>query len=231
MARAKRASDDVYNARRRLRRAAARAEREGNAQRAEQMRAAANQTYIGRNGDVRRAASAASAAIRRFIGGVADKGRAVLESLRSIVRSAPTKRTRLEQMREERVARDNDVFSHELNLASMDSPSSLDRPNLTGKAQARIFWLSTSKIWTGVEPEQRYDAIMRRLGTDSLRDAFNRVMRLNELALAIAEEQEREVRDTLRDMLDASADEAVPLGYSDSGYAYFVRDATIIAYV
>lgn len=233
MARAKRASDDVYNARRRLRRAAAKAERTGEQERAMQLRRLAEETYIGRGvaASFERAAIAALAALRQIPRAIErrrddqkarERDRGLISALRSAARSV-SPRGAAKRLTRAFLDRDNAIFSRELNLASMDLPSSIDRADLSGKSQARIFWMSTRKLWMGVPPDQRYDAIMRALGTDSLRLAFDRVLRYNESAVSMAESAEREVRDTLSDMGDERGDEPVSIG-SPPEFMYFVKD-------
>lgn len=237
MARAKRASDDVYNARRRLRRAAAKAERTGEQERARQLRRLAEETYIGRGvaKSVERAASAALAALRQIPRArerrrdeqkARERDRELVSALRSVARSV-SPRGAAKRLTRAFLDRDNAIFSRELNLASMDLPSSIDRRDLSGKSQARIFWMSTRKLWMGVPPEQRYDAIMRALGTDSLRLAFDRVLRYNEAAVTIAKKAEREVRDTLEDMGDERGDEPVSVDYPPE-FMYFVKDYSAV---
>ena len=233
MARQRRVSDDIYNARRRIRRAAAAAERKGESERARQLRAAAEQTYVSRGvaASVERAASAALAALRMLpskpdTARTRERNRALISGLRAAQRRpspASGARTLANEIRARRVSRDNELFKLEINLASQDLPSSIDRADLSGKSQTRIFWMSTRKIWQGAPPEQRYEVIMRAIGTDSLRDAFERVLAYNERAVGMAEDAEREVRDTLKDMTNERADEPVSIG-SPPEFMYFVRD-------
>ena len=241
MARARRASDDVYNARRRIRRAAKAAERRGEEERARQLRRLAEETYIGRGAgaNVTRAASAAIAALkkipqtreekraererRREVRARKERNAGLISALRSIARSASGPGGAAKKLTRALLARDNAIFSRELNLASQDLPSSIDRAELSGKSQARIFWLSTRKLWMGARPEKRYEAIMKAMGTDSLRLAFARVLKYNEAAVSMAEDAERKVRDTLADMGDERGDEPVSIG-SPPEFMYFVRD-------
>lgn len=235
MARARRASDDIYNARRRIRRAAAAAERRGETERARQLRRAAEETYAGRGlaANVERAASAALAALRLLPKApdterTRERNKQLISALRAVQRrpslgGAVSGLAR--ELRSRRVGRDNEIFSREINLASQDLPSSIDRADLSGKSQARIFWMSTRKLWMGAPPDQRYQRIMEALGTDSLRDAFERVLELNDRAVRMAREAEREVSDTLRDMGDERGDEPVSIG-SPPEFMYFVRDAS-----
>lgn len=236
MARARRASDDVYNARRRIRRAAKAADRRGEEERARQLRRLAEETYIGRglSANVQRAASAALAALRALPTSAQrreaqERNRQIVAALRAAQRTPSPRQgatdlaRAIRARRAERVGRDNEIFSREINLASQDLPSSIDRADLSGKSQARIFWMSTRKLWMGAPPDQRYEAIMRALWTDSLREAFERVLEYNERAVSMAEEAEREVRDTLAEMGDERGDEPVSIG-SPPEFMYFVRD-------
>ena len=237
MARAKRVSDDVYNARRRLRRAAAKAEQTGEQERARQLRRLAEETYIGRGvaASVERAASAALAALRQIPQArerrrddqkARERERGLISALRSAARGT-SPRGAAKRLTRAFLERDNAIFSRELNLASMDLSSSIDRADLSGKSQARIFWMSTRKLWMGAPPDQRYEAIMRAMGTDSLRLAFARVLRYNEAAVDAAESAEREVRDTLKDMGDERGDEPVLVDYPPE-FMYFVKDYSAV---
>ena len=236
MARARRASDDIYNARRRIRRAAAAAERKGETERARQLRRAAEETYVQRGvaASVERAANAALAALRMLPARpdterTRQRNQQLVSGLRNVARRPASVRRGVTDLartlRARRVSRDNEIFSRELNMASQDRPSSIDRADLSGKSQARIFWMSTRKIWMGVPAERRYEAILEKLGTDSLRDAFEQVMSFNERAVQMAEDAEREVRDTLQDMGDERGDEPVSIG-SPPEFMYFVKDYT-----
>lgn len=246
MARQKRESDEVYNARRRIRRAARAAEKKGETERARQLRLLAESTYIGRGvgKSVERAAVAAIAALKR-IPQTKEEKRAEKERksavkqrrkrlakligvLRGIGRGAgggATPRGAARNLAKVYVDRDNRLFAHELNLASADMPSSLDRPDLSGKSQARIFWMSTRKLWIDAKPEKRYEAVLKGMHADSLRGAFELVLKYNKRAVESAERAEREVRDTLADMGDERGDEPVSIG-SPPEFAYFVRDIT-----
>lgn len=219
MARAKRASDDVYNARRRLRRAAERAERMGDASTAERLRAMARETYVGRGAraSIERAAQAAAGALSRAAKFVGASFGDTLRRLRNIIRPGESRRSSAV------VRRDNEIFARQLNMASSDLPSSIDRRDLSGRSQARIFWMSTRKIWMGLPADQRYEAIMRAAGTDSLREAFERVMRYNAEAVSMAEGIEAELRDTLTQMGDERGDEPVNVS-SPPEFMYFVND-------
>ena len=246
MAREKRASDEVYNARRRIRRAARAAEKKGETERARQLRLLAESTYIGRGvgASVERAARAAVAALKRIprtkeerreererksaVKQRRERFAKLISVLRGIGRGAGggvTPRGAARNLAKVYVDRDNKLFAHELNLASSDMPSSIDRPDLSGRSQARIFWMSTRKLWIDAKPDKRYEAILKGMHADSLREAFNLVLKYNKKAVASAEKAEKEVRDTLAEMGDERGDEPVSIG-SPPEFAYFVRDIT-----
>lgn len=230
MSRPKRASDDVYNARRRIRRAARRAEKKGETERARQLRLMAEQTYIGRgaSASVERAATVALVALRRLPSASerrasAERNQALVSGLRQATRQTSA-RTGARDLGRAIQARRNEIFARQLNLASAGAESTLDRPELSGKSQARIFWMSTRRMWMGVSPDKRYEAIMREMGTKSLEEAFRRVMEFNSDAVESAIRVEAPVRDTLRDMTDERGDEPAAIG-SPPEFMYFVRDA------
>lgn len=231
MPRPKRASDDVYNARRRIRRASRSAERRGETERARQLRLLAESTYAGRGAasDVARAATAALAALGRLPSSQdrrrsAERNRQLIGALRSASRGATSARAGARDLVRAIQARRNELFARQLNLASSGAESALDRPDLSGKAQARIFWMSTRRMWLDASPDRRYEEIMRRMGTGSLEEAFRRVMEFNSDAVESAIRVEAPVRDTLRDLTDERGDEPVSIG-SPPEFMYMVRDA------
>lgn len=173
MARAKRASDEVYNARRRAKRLLARMEREdvsgmssaqkrARADYMESVRAQITQSYQGTRDvrEVRRAQKRARAASERL-----DR-----------MTSAPRK---VKSFRE----RSDMLFQRQINLARIDAPSTLGEH---GKEAVAVFYAATRQYWRGKDPKERNRLIMQGLGAKSLSEAFEKVLRANEQAFKAA---------------------------------------------
>lgn len=164
MARAKRTSDEVYNARRRAKRLLARLEREDvSGMGASQKRARADyiasvreqisQSYQGtRQGQTR-----------------AEKAAERLDRMTAAPRKARS-----------RAARSNLIFQRQINLARSGAPSTLgDR----GKEAVSVFYAATRRLWRGRDPKERNRLIMEGLGVTSLSEAYDRVIGANRKAL------------------------------------------------
>lgn len=162
MARAKRESDELYNARRRAKRALARLERDvraGAAKRTRQLTAYQQElrkqiaeTYIGAKPSEARVTQAKNAArtLDRYrIGAQAQK-----------------------------VERKNIMFRANIKAASAGSGT-------IPKVNVQVFWGATKHIWAG-RGRDRYAALQRYFGTDDLQAIFHRVMAENKDALARA---------------------------------------------
>lgn len=162
MARAKRASDETYNARRRAKRALARLDRdikEGKVKRSRQitayqkeLREQISQSYIGRNATPSKLSSAQQAARtldKYHIGAKA-----------------------------EAAERRNIMFRANLKASSAGSGT-------IPKSNVQLFWNATKHAWAG-RGRDRYAAIQRYYGTNDLQEIFNKVMEVNKDALARA---------------------------------------------
>ena len=173
MARAKRASDEVYNARRRAKRLLARMEREdvsgmsaaqkrARADYMESVRAQITQSYQGTRDvrEVRRAQKRARAASER------------LDRMTSAPRKVKSSRERSDML-----------FQRQINLARIDAPSTLGEH---GKEAVAVFYAATRQYWRGKDPKERNRLIMQGLGARSLSEAFEKVLRANEQAFKAA---------------------------------------------
>ena len=173
MARAKRASDGVYNARRRAKRLLARMEREdvsgmSSVQRRartdymESVRAQIAQSYQGTRAvrDVRSAQKRAKSASER------------LDRMTSAPRKVKSSRERSDML-----------FQRQINLARIDAPSTLGEH---GKEAVGVFYAATRQYWRGKDPKERNRLIMQGLGAKSLSEAFEKVLRANERAFKAA---------------------------------------------
>lgn len=162
MARAKRASDETYNARRRAKRALARLDRDiknGKVKRSRQITAYQQElkqqisaSYIGRNATPSKLSSAQQAA-------------RALDKYRIGAKAEATERR-------------NIMFRANFKASSSGSGT-------IPKANVQLFWNATKHAWAG-RGRDRYTAIQRYYGTDDLQDIFNKVMEANKDALARA---------------------------------------------
>lgn len=166
MARAKRASDEVYNARRRAKRLLARMEREdtsgvsvverrARADYMESVRAQIEQSYQGtrKARDVERAKERAQEARKKL-----DR-----------MTRAPRKVKGVKD-------RSDVLFQRQVNLARIGAPSLFGEH---GKEAVSVFYAATRNIWRGKDPKDRNRLIMEALGTDNLQDAFDKVLLKN----------------------------------------------------
>ena len=170
MARAKRTSDEVYNARRRAKRLLARLEREDvSGMSTSQQRARADyiasvreqiaQSYQG----TRRVHQVAEAQTRT------EKAAERLDRMTTAPRKAKS-----------RAARSNLIFQRQINLARSGAPSTLGD---SGKEAVSVFYSATRRFWRGKDPKERNRLIMEGLGVASLSEAYDRVIGANRKAL------------------------------------------------
>lgn len=170
MARAKRTSDEVYNARRRAKRLLARLERED---------------VSGMNALQKRARADYIASVREQISQSYQGTRQVHQAAEAQTR-AKRAAERLDRMTtaprkvRSRAARSNLIFQRQINLARSGAPSTLgDR----GKEAVSVFYSATRRFWRGKDPKERNRLIMEGLGVTSLSEAYDRVIGANRKAL------------------------------------------------
>lgn len=170
MARAKRTSDEVYNARRRAKRLLARLERED---------------VGGMSTSQKRARAGYIASVREQIAQSYQGTRQVHQAPEAQTR---TKRAaeRLDRMTtaprkaKSRAARSNLIFQRQINLARSGAPSTLGE---SGKEAVSVFYAATRRFWRGKDPRERNRLIMEGLGVTSLSEAYDRVIGANGKAL------------------------------------------------
>lgn len=170
MARAKRTSDEVYNARRRAKRLLARLERED---------------VSGMSTSQKRARADYIASVREQI---AQSYRGTRQVHRAAETQARTKKAaeRLDRMTaaprkaRSRAARSNLIFQRQINLARSGAPSTLGDG---GKEAVSVFYAATRRFWRGKDPKERNGLIMEGLGVTSLAEAYDRVIGANRKAL------------------------------------------------
>ena len=171
MARAKRASDETYNARRRAKRLLARLERENTAgMSASQLRARADyiesvRAQITKSYQKTRAASEVAGAKERTQAAAAQLDR---------MTSAPRK---VKSAKE----RSDIFFARQLNLAGIGQPTTLGEH---ASEKVSVFYAATRQLWRGARKRNEY--IIRGLGASSLAEAFEKVLSANEDAFQAA---------------------------------------------
>lgn len=170
MARAKRASDEIYNARRRAKRAIARIEREMQTYSSRQTKAA--KSYIqSLQSQIEKSYSPQKKGAR----GVSQQAIEAANVLRASVKSL--------RGRESAVTRRNEVFKREIALASAGVPTSISKDTDLAKGYVKIFYRATQRIWEGAPPEKRNEMIMSALGVSDLESAMARVLMKNREAV------------------------------------------------
>lgn len=167
MARAKRASDETYNARRRAKRLLARLERENTAgMSASQLRARAD--YI--------------ESVRAQITKSYQKTRAAKE--RSQAAAAQLDRMTSAPRKVKSAKERSDIFfARQLNLAKMGQPTTLGEH---ASEKVSVFYAATRQLWRGRDTRKRNEYIIRGLGVSSLAEAFEKVLSANEDAFQAA---------------------------------------------
>lgn len=166
MARSKRASDEVYNARRRAKRLLARMERED---------------VVGMSIVERRARADYMESVRAQI----ERSYQVTRKTRDVEAAkerAQGARKKLDRMtrgpRKVKGAKERSdvLFQRQVNLARIGAPSLF---GAHGKEVVGVFYAATRNIWRGKDPKERNRLIMEALGTDNLQDAFDKVLMKN----------------------------------------------------
>lgn len=170
MARAKRTSDEVYNARRRAKRLLARLERED---------------VSGMSASQKRARADYIASVREQITQSYQGTRQVHQVAEAQTRTKKAAE-RLDRMTtaprkaKSRAARSNLIFQRQINLARSGAPSTLGD---SGKEAVSVFYAATRHFWRGKAPKERNRLIMEGLGVASLSEAYDRVIGANRKAL------------------------------------------------
>lgn len=90
-------------------------------------------------------------------------------------------------------ARANYVFQQQIGLAGRCRKSALGK---YGAQKVKIFYTATQRIWQGAPASQRNKLIMAELGTSSLGEAFDMVMKRNKTALDMAKGLYEPIGDT-----------------------------------
>lgn len=162
MARAKRASDEIYNARRRAKRLIARLEKQASSNAVEDR---AHKSYI----QSLKSAVAASYVKKRSKEALAEakKAAAKLDRMAAIPRANRTAKARSEA-----------IFRQQLATARRGNASAIK------EAEASVFYAATRHIWRGHDVRERNELIKKALGVSSLSEAFEKVIAENQDAVA-----------------------------------------------
>lgn len=170
MARAKRTSDEVYNARRRAKRLLARLERED----VSGMSTLQKRTRADYIASVREQISQSYQGTRQAhqVGEVQTRAKNAAKRLDRMT-TAPRKAG-------SRAERSNLIFQRQINLARSGAPSTLGD---LGKEAVSVFYTATRRLWRGKAPKDRNRLIMEGLGVTSLSEAYERVIGANRKAL------------------------------------------------
>lgn len=182
MARAKRASDEVYNARRRAKRAIARIEREMATYTTRQATAA--RKYIA---DLQSQVAKSYSPQRGGQRGVSQAALEAAQVLRETVRTSKSRQTA--------ATRRNEIFKREIQLASSGAPSEIAKHPDLAKGYVKIFYRATQEIWQGAPPEKRNQMIMAALGMSDLESAMARVLMNNRESVRFLRSQVRGIED------------------------------------
>lgn len=178
--RKKTTADELYNARRRAKRAIARLEKEiqkgtitGREKAATEgyiksLRETVQKTYAKRGIDKIEAQRAAKALDVQTL----EKGTQTAEQRRNI------------------------VFERQIYLAGAGMPTTIAKTPEAAQAAVKIFYKATQHLWQGLPVKDRNKAIMARLAVSSLHDAFIEVMRQNPEAFRAALDVYRPIEDT-----------------------------------
>lgn len=176
MARAKRASDEAYNVRRRAKRYISSLEKQ-----------------LGKT-----TSDAGRRSLENYIGNLKD---AVRGSYQWAGKDESAKSLNI--LREQTrgggrggASRANFVFQQQIGLASKGKKSTLDSDAGVGQAKAKIFYRATQRMWEGAPPQERNKRIMAAMGTNSLSEAYEKVMAQQGDALQMVAGAGGEIEDT-----------------------------------
>lgn len=172
MARAKRKSDETYNARRRAKRAAARIQRD--MQGMSRSERAAAQSYLDTLNERINATYASKTGTRQQRAQSVERASQAAQQLDRATKGVRAQRSA--------TARTNKLFEQQVNRARLGEPSTLGR---YGAAEVDVFYAATRRIWQGKPAKDRNKLIMESLGTSSLREAFTSVLSQNMEALRV----------------------------------------------
>lgn len=164
MARAKRASDETYNIRRRAKRAMQRAIKQGNTQFAQALQREIDKSYMDRG-------------TKQYMQGIEQ----VKRNLKGLVGQEGTARGN------KRVQRSNTAFLAELRKAAKGLPSAVtNRTGFQATLETNVFFAATRDMWEYVPDGNKrpLETVAGILGYDSLEEAYRYIMSKQDEALA-----------------------------------------------
>ena len=185
--RAKRKSDEVYNARRRAKR---KLERElkktnKNQQTIDTLRAEIEQSYATKQGEY-------------------------LIDIEQFQRRSRTYTQSYERKDRAEIARKNDMMRYEINQASSGGTSKYS------KEETKIFYAATKRAWEGKPQGTWNEAIMEYYGVDTLEEAWDLVFSTDEAKKALQKaRQNQQPISSESDLQDGSTDEKEDIGSPD----------------
>ena len=185
--RAKRKSDEVYNARRRAKR---KLERElkktnKNQQTIDNLRAEIEQSYATKQGEY-------------------------LIDVESFERRSRTYTQSYERKDRASIVRKNDMMRYEINQASSGGTSKYS------KEETKIFYAATKRAWEGKPQGTWNEAIMEYYGVDTLEEAWDLVFNTDEAKKALQKaRQNQQPISSESDLQDGSTDEKEDIGSPD----------------
>lgn len=203
MARAKRKSDETYNARRRAKRLLARLEREDTSGMSRTARAA-RESYM--------------QSVRDQIelsympkGGTADARKQRMETVQANARKLDRMTNPIRATKKNKALRSDRIFQRQINAARLGMPTVLGGSTQSelqaelAKREVNIFYAATRRFWQNKPVEQRNELIKEGLGVKSLEQAFNLVLSQNRTALRLAREDAKQAGGLVAGRTDENA--------------------------
>lgn len=185
--RAKRKSDEVYNARRRAKRKLERELKKSNKnqQTIDNLRAEIEQSYATKQGEY-------------------------LIDIESFERRSRTYTQSYERKDRASIARKNDMMRYEINQASSGGTSKYS------KEETKIFYAATKRAWEGKPQGTWNEAIIEYYGVDTLEEAWDLVFNTDEAKKALQKaRQNQQPISSESDLQDGSTDEKEDIGSPD----------------
>lgn len=210
MARAKTASDERYNARRRARRELSRIERQLNSISALDPQ---YKTLTGYADRLRSSIAGSYVQPKIQRGMTVQERRKLTKSADQSIKRSVSVLTAREQSRNAS-ERNNRIFAERLKQAASGK-----RTGLSGldRISTQFFYQATRRLWQGMPRERRNELIMKGLGVSSLEEAYRNVMRANRAQI-------REWRETLGEMTEHYTFE----GWTDQQINFYAEEPSVL---
>ena len=186
--RAKRKSDEIYNARRRAKRALEKAKQRANAA------TEAGQRYIS---SLQTAINASYAETKGAKRGQYKFAPTQLEKTLTTIASVAT-----QPEQKQRAKRKNEIFKRDLRLSAKEAEGAK-----YSKAEVKLFYTATRGFWEGKPPKERNRAILEGLGVKTLEEAWQIVFENEDAQEALKRAQQAQ--------LEATSDEDISDGQAE----------------